>query len=101
MAPNSTDRFLVTGGLGCIGAWVAHERAVSGTPLDGPATRHGFAGVCDATWYEQKGIPSVVYGPGDLRLAHAANESVSVDETIAACKAFALLAMDWCGVDEG
>jgi acetylornithine deacetylase len=79
----------------------AHERAVGGTPLDGPATRHGFAGVCDATWYEQKGIPSVVYGPGDLRLAHAANESVSVDETIAACKAFALLAMDWCGVDEG
>ena len=79
----------------------AHERAVSGTPLEGPATRHGFAGVCDATWYEQKGIPSVVYGPGDLRLAHAANESVSVEETIAACKTFALLAMDWCGVDEG
>ena len=57
--------------------------------------------LCAGESPEQKGIPSVVYGPGDLRLAHAANESVSVDETIAACKAFALLAMDWCGVDEG
>ena len=30
MASNSTDRFLVTGGLGCIGAWVAHELLAEG-----------------------------------------------------------------------
>ncbi len=76
----------------------AHERAVVGTRLEGPARRHGFAGVCDATWYEARGIPSVVYGPGDLRLAHAADESVAVDETVAACKALALFAAAWCGV---
>lgn len=76
----------------------AHERAVQGTRLEGPARRHGFAGVCDATWYEAAGVPSIIYGPGDLRLAHAADEFVEVDEVVAACKAFALLAMDWCGV---
>lgn len=76
----------------------AHERAVLGTALAGPARRHGFAGVCDATWYEAKGIPSVIYGPGDLRLAHAADESVSIAETVAACRTYALLAMEWCGV---
>lgn len=76
----------------------AHTRAVAATPLAGPARRHGFAGVCDATWYEARGIPSVIYGPGDLRLAHAADESVSIAETIAATRTFALFAMAWCGV---
>ncbi len=76
----------------------AHERAVAGTRLAGPAQQHGFGGVCDATWYERAGIPAVVYGPGDLRLAHASDEHVEVDEVICACKTFAGLAMDWCGV---
>lgn len=76
----------------------AHERAVTGTRLAGRAERRGFGGVCDATWYEAAGIPCVIYGPGDLRLAHAADEHVEVDEVVAACRAFALLALDWCGV---
>ncbi len=77
----------------------AHERATTGTRLAGPAQRRGFGGVCDATWYEAAGIPCVIYGPGDLRLAHAADEYVEIDEVVAACKTFALLAMEWCGVE--
>ncbi len=42
-----------------------------------------------------------MYGPGDLRLAHASDEYVEVDEVVTACRAFALLALDWCGVAEG
>ncbi len=76
----------------------AHEHAVIGTRLAGPAHHQGFGGVCDATWYQATGVPSVVYGPGDLRLAHAANEHVPIDEIVIACKTFALLALDWCGV---
>ena len=44
------------------------------------------------------GIPSISYGPGDLRVAHAVDEHVSIDELVTACKTFALLAADWCGV---
>ena len=75
----------------------SHERAAAGTRLEGPAKQQGFGGVCDSTWYEAAGIPSVIYGPGDLRLAHAGDEYVEIDEVVTACKAFALLAMDWCG----
>jgi acetylornithine deacetylase len=80
---------------------LSHERAAVGTRFAGPPSVHGFGGVCDATWYEQAGIPAVVYGPGDLRLAHASDEYVEVDEVIAACKTFALLAVEWCGLASG
>ena len=77
---------------------VSHERAAVGTRFAGPPPVRGFGGVCDATWYEQAGIPAVIYGPGDLRLAHASDEHVEVDEVITACRTFALLAVEWCGL---
>jgi acetylornithine deacetylase len=43
-------------------------------------------------------MPAVLYGPGDVALAHTANESVPVDEVIAAAKAVAMTVVDWCGV---
>lgn len=70
----------------------AHERA-TGTP----ATIAGFAAVDDATWFNAAGIPAITYGPGDLRAAHAVDESVSIDEVMTATTTFALLALDWCG----
>jgi UDP-glucuronate 4-epimerase len=33
MLPAMTDRFVVTGGLGCIGAWVAHELLAEGSEV--------------------------------------------------------------------
>jgi acetylornithine deacetylase len=37
------------------------------------------------------GMPAVLYGPGDVRLAHAANEKVPLDELVAAAEVLTLL----------
>ena len=42
-------------------------------------------------------IPAVLYGPGDVTLAHAANESIAVDEVLRAAHVLALFVADWCG----
>ena len=44
------------------------------------------------------GIPTVVCGPGDIRDAHVPDESVAVDELVAAARTIALTAMRFCGV---
>jgi len=44
------------------------------------------------------GIPTLHYGPGDSRLAHAADERVPLAEVHTAARALALLALDVCGV---
>ncbi len=57
----------------------------------------GFAAVCDAAFLDAKGIPSVIYGPGDLLVAHAFDEYVETSELLEAAKTIAIAAMDWCG----
>jgi len=42
-------------------------------------------------------IPAVLYGPGDVRLAHAANEHIAIAEVMTAAKVVALATADWCG----
>ena len=44
------------------------------------------------------GIPTVLYGPGDVRAAHAPDESVPVDELVRVTEALVLLAADVCGI---
>lgn len=44
------------------------------------------------------GIPSVLFGPGDVRLAHQTDEYVPIDDLILATRALALVAMRFCGV---
>ena len=79
-----------------------HEEA-SGEPATvGPAGEsrfQGFCAVCDATFLNKAGIPTVVYGPGSLTVGHAANEYVDIPEVITATKSYALAAIEWCGVD--
>jgi acetylornithine deacetylase/succinyl-diaminopimelate desuccinylase family protein len=76
----------------------AHERAAEATPLEGAAEVAGFPAVDDASWLTLAGIPAISYGPGDLAVAHADDEFVRIDEVMCATRAFALLAMEWCGV---
>lgn len=76
----------------------AHERAAADTRLGGPTEVSGFPAVDDASWLTVEGIPAISYGPGDLAVAHADDEFVSIDEVMCATRAFALLAMEWCGV---
>ena len=42
------------------------------------------------------GIPTVHYGPGNARLAHAPNESVDIEEVLTATRALALVALEHC-----
>jgi acetylornithine deacetylase/succinyl-diaminopimelate desuccinylase family protein len=70
----------------------AHERASGG-----PACLRGFAAVDDASFLTAAGIPAITYGPGDLRLAHAVDEHVEIDELVTATRTYALLAASWCG----
>jgi len=44
------------------------------------------------------GVPTVHYGPGNARSAHAPNESVEIAELLTATRALALLAIDHCVV---
>jgi acetylornithine deacetylase len=77
----------------------AHER-VSGERVAPPSVQNpsGFPAVTDASFLEAAGIPSVVYGPGDLRRAHAADEHVALAEIVTCAASIALAAIDWCGV---
>lgn len=44
-------------------------------------------------------MPCVMYGAGDVRVAHAPDEHVSITELMTAAKTIACLLVDWCGGD--
>jgi len=58
-----------------------------------------FGAVCDATYYQEKGIPSLVYGPGGLDSAHSLNEYIYIEQMLTATKTMALSAVQWCGAE--
>jgi len=41
-------------------------------------------------------MPGVLYGPGDVRVAHSLNEFVPIDEVIAVAKTITLTIVRWC-----
>jgi succinyl-diaminopimelate desuccinylase len=50
----------------------------------------GFTGITDARFYvNDANIPAIVFGPGDLRVAHGADEHVPVDDLVAAARIYA------------
>jgi acetylornithine deacetylase/succinyl-diaminopimelate desuccinylase-like protein len=58
-------------------------------------------GPCDANIMAGAGETTVVFGPGDLAPgAHGTDEFVPVEQVIAACKVYAHLIVDWCGVGD-
>ena len=67
-----------------------------------PARRRpfvGFTGITDARFYiNDAQIPTVIAGPGSLSLAHTANESIGVDEMVAAARAYARTFIGFLGV---
>ena len=42
-------------------------------------------------------IPSVLFGPGDVRLAHAANEYIPISEILISTEVIANMIVNWCG----
>lgn len=55
----------------------------------------GLSAWTDAALLNEAGIPAICYGPGDIALAHAAEEYVDSAEIERACKVLTRLALDW------
>lgn len=53
----------------------------------------------DGATFNRAGIPSVVYGPGNVQMAHAVDEFVPICDLIAAAQGLALAAMRFCGTE--
>jgi len=47
------------------------------------------------------GIPTILFGPGDVRKAHQPDEFVPVDELITAAHTLALATLRFCGHSSG
>lgn len=57
----------------------------------------GLSAWTDAALLNAAGIPAVCFGPGDIAMAHAAEEWVSIDELERATAVLTNIAHDWCG----
>lgn len=81
----------------CAALREAHRR-ITGEPTTTEAVTYG----ADMRHFIAFGeMPCVMYGAGDIRLAHAPDEYIQVDELLTAIKVVATLLADWCGVAEG
>ncbi|HEY4306216.1 MAG TPA: ArgE/DapE family deacylase [Gemmatimonadaceae bacterium] len=56
----------------------------------------GMTAWTDAALLNAAGIPAICFGPGDISLAHAAEEYVPVDEIERATRVLSRLAVTWC-----
>jgi len=56
----------------------------------------GMTAWTDAALLNAAGIPAICFGPGDISLAHAAEEYVPVDEIERATRVLTRLARTWC-----
>ena len=66
-----------------------------------PALLEGLSAWTDAALLNDAGIPAICFGPGDIALAHAAEEWVMEDEIERAAAVLARLAGSWCRSGEG
>ncbi len=65
--------------------------------LGRPTDFVGYGQVCDGRIFSEKGIPTIVMGPGTATEAHAPNESLELDQYLEAIRVYALLAMNALG----
>ena len=63
----------------------------------GPAPRQrGAPYGSDLRLYAAAGVPTLHYGPGEVRLAHGPNEAVAVDELVTVAEALTLTLVRAC-----
>ena len=85
-------------------SWVGPEEPVSATTLDAMAALGLPPAVAsrttffDGPTFTRAGIPTIAFGPGDIAVAHAIDESVPVDELVRAAQVLAVAAMRFCGL---
>lgn len=78
------------------------------TPLDAPLVRTaqdvarelqlpsevvGYHQASDGRFFAERGIPTILFGPGDPEVAHTPDESVDLNDVITAARFFALLGL--------
>jgi acetylornithine deacetylase len=56
----------------------------------------GMSAWTDAALLNEAGIPAVCFGPGDIGLAHAAEEFVPVEEIAFATRVLTRVVREWC-----
>ncbi|TGU86343.1 M20/M25/M40 family metallo-hydrolase, partial [Mesorhizobium sp. M00.F.Ca.ET.186.01.1.1] len=52
--------------------------------------------VTDAGWFAHAGIPAVLFGPGELKHAHAVDESIDPDQLVQFAQIMARFIASWC-----
>jgi acetylornithine deacetylase len=78
-----------------VGTLSAAHKYVTGKAANLDASTYG----ADMRHFVNAGkIPCVMYGAGDVRLAHRPDESVPIADVVTATKTLALTMMSWCGV---
>jgi formylaminopyrimidine deformylase len=73
----------------------AHQNILQTSPEIGMSPT-----VTDGGWLGDAGIPTVIYGPGDLENAHAVNESVSINELLQFTKVMTSFIYNWCQTEK-
>ena len=56
----------------------------------------GLSAWTDAALLNEAGIPAICFGPGDIALAHAAEEFVPVEEIGLATRVLTRVVREWC-----
>lgn len=60
---------------------------------------YGWNVSCDAALYAKlAGLPTVVFGPSDIREAHSNTEKIQWSQILESAQALALTVAEWCGV---
>ena len=61
----------------------------------------GMMATCDARYYfNQGGMPSIVYGGANSDLSHAKNEYADIMDVLETAIDYAAFIIDWCGISE-
>ena len=61
-----------------------------------PARIEGLSAWTDAALLNEVGIPAICFGPGDIGLAHAAEEFVPIEEIRVATRVLGRVVREWC-----
>ncbi|MEA2765451.1 MAG: acetylornithine deacetylase [Gemmatimonadaceae bacterium] len=73
------------------------RRLVGAVEREGiPVSIEGLSAWTDAALLNEAGIPTVCFGPGDIALAHAAEEFVPVDDIERATRVLSRVVREWC-----
>jgi acetylornithine deacetylase len=66
-----------------------------------PVKIEGLSAWTDAALLNEAGVPTICFGPGDIALAHAAEEFVQVEEIDVAKRVLTRVVREWCRSDGG